>query len=197
MKKQLKEIFREHDGQLKMSEAIKLGITRYMLYSMRHRGVIELVTRGVYRLTEMPSMSMPDLVTVCSRYPKAVVCLISALFFHNITTQIPHEISNAMPRGTMKPKIDWPPVKVHFFSKNFYSLGIEEHIIDRTPIKVYDLEKTLVDSFRFRNQIGLDVTIEAIKLYKERMKPDLQKITYYARLCKLDKIIQPYLEVII
>ena len=135
--------------------------------------------------------------TVCYRYPQGVICLISVLSFHNITTQIPHEISVPIPRGTRKPKTDWPPIKVHYFSRDFYFLGIEEHIIDGVTMKIYDPEKTLTDCFRFRNQIGLDVAIEATKLYKERMKIDLVKLTQYTRLCKMEKVMQPYLEAIV
>ncbi len=197
MKKEAIETFKENGGQLRMSEALKLGITRYMLYNLRDLGVIEQITRGVYRLSESPPLSMPDLSAVCYRYPQAVICLISALSFHNITTQIPHEISVAFPRGTRKPKTDWPPIKVHYFSRDFYFLGIEEHIIDGVTMKIYDPEKTLTDCFRFRNQIGLDVAIEAIKLYNERMKIDLVKLTQYTRLCKMEKVMQPYLEAIV
>ena len=197
MKNDAINTFKKHGGQLRMSDALKLGINRYMLYSLRDLGIIEQITRGVYRLAESPSLSMPDLSAVCSRYPRAVICLISALSFHNITTQIPHEISVALPRGSRKPKTDWPPIKVHLFSKDFYSLGIEEHIIDGVTIKIYDPEKTLTDCFRFRNQIGLDVAIEALKLYRERMKIDLIKLSHYTRQCKVEKIIQPYLEAIV
>jgi len=90
MKKRPEKIFRDYGGQLRMSEAISLGITRYMLYSLRDKGVIEQVSRGIYRLADMPPISNPDLVTVRLRFPNAVVCLVSALAYHDITTQIPH-----------------------------------------------------------------------------------------------------------
>ncbi len=98
MKKTPEDIFRSCGGQLRMSEAIKFGITRYMLYSLRDRGVIEQVSRGVYRLTELSPISNPDLVTVGLRFPNAVICLVSALAYHGITTQIPHHVSVAVPR---------------------------------------------------------------------------------------------------
>ena len=96
MKRHFIELFRKNGGQLRMSEAIAEGITRYMLYSLRDKGIIEQVSRGVYRLVELPPMSNPDLVTVGLRFPNAVICLISALSYHNITTQIPHAVSVAV-----------------------------------------------------------------------------------------------------
>ncbi len=104
------EIFRQHGDLLRMSEAIKYGISRHALYKMRDNGALEQVSRGVYRLVALPPMSTPDLVTVSLRFPKAVICLISALSFHEITTQIPHKVSVAVPHGTRMPSLDIPPV---------------------------------------------------------------------------------------
>lgn len=115
MKEQAEKIFKKHNGKLRMSEAIRLGITRYTLYSLKDRGVIEQVSRGVFRLADLPPMTNPDIVTVISRFPNAVICLISALSFHGITTQIPHEVFIAVGRESRPPKIDFPPIKVHKF----------------------------------------------------------------------------------
>jgi predicted transcriptional regulator of viral defense system len=188
------DIFKKSGGQLRMSDATKHGISRYMLYSLLDRGVIERISRGTYRLTDLPPVSNPDLTTVSLRYPNSVICLISALSFHQITTQIPHEISIAVSRNSRPPSLDYPPLHVHRFSDQAYHAGIEEHQIDGIPVKVYSPEKTLADSFKFRKQIGMDVVLEALKLYKVRMKFDHQKILEYARLCRVDKIIFPYLE---
>jgi predicted transcriptional regulator of viral defense system len=118
------KIFRKCGGQLRMSEAIEHGITRYMLYSLRDKGIIEQISRGVYRLVELPPVSNPDLVTVALRYPNAVVCLISALSFHEITTQIPHEVSIAIPRDSHPPSLEYPPLLVHRFTDQAYHAGI-------------------------------------------------------------------------
>lgn len=109
MKKDPIDIFRRHGGQLRMSKAIEYGITRYMLYSLRDKGVIEQVSRGIYRLVELPPVSDPDLVTVSLRFPNAVICLISALAYHDITTQIPHAVSVAVQRKSRIPSLDYPP----------------------------------------------------------------------------------------
>ena len=167
MKKRPEEIFRKHGGQLRMSEAIEYGITRYMLYSLRDKGVIEQVSRGIYRLVELPPISDPDLVTVSLRFPNAVICLISALAYHDITTQIPHAVSVAVQRNSRIPSLDYPPIQAHRFSNKAYDSGIEEHLIDGVSVKIYSPEKTLADCFKFRNKIGMDVVLEALKLYRD------------------------------
>jgi len=194
MKEKPEEIFRKHGGQLRMSEAIERGITRYMLYSLRDKGVIEQVSRGIYRLVELPPISNPDLVTVNLRFPNAVICLVSALAFHDITSQIPHAVSVAVPRNSRIPSLDYPPIQAHRFSNQSYNSGIEEHLIDGVSIKIYSPEKTLVDCFKFRNKIGMDVALEALKLYKERKKFKPIELLDYAKICRVSMVMRPYLE---
>ena len=194
MKKSPITIFRKHGGQLRMSEALAHGITRYMLYSLRNKGIIEQVSRGVYRLVELPPISNPDLVTVSLRFPNAVICLISALSYHNITTQIPHAVSVAVPRDSRIPSLDYPPVQAHRFSNKAYNSGIENHAIDNVPVKIYTPEKTLADCFKFRNKIGMDVVIEALKLYRSRQKFNFEKLLIFAEVCRVKNIMMPYLE---
>ena len=197
MKERPEEIFRKHGGQLRMSEAIKHGITRYTLYSLRDNGVIEQVSRGIYRLLELPPVGNPDLVTVSLRFPDAVICLVSALAYHDITTQIPHEVSVAVPRDSRAPALDYPPIRTHRFSNEAYQPGIEKHLIDGVPVKVYSHEKTLADCFKFRNKIGMDVVLEALKLYKTRRKFNLGDLLKYAKICRVEKVMRPYLEAMI
>jgi predicted transcriptional regulator of viral defense system len=194
MKKDPIEIFRRNGGQLRMSEAIAHGITRYMLYTLRDKRIIEQVSRGVYRLKELPPISNPDLVTVSLRYPNAVICLISALSYHNITTEIPHSVFIAVSRNSRIPSIDYPPIQVHRYSNEAYNVGIERHVIDGASVKIYTPEKTLADCFKFRNKIGMDVVLEALKLYKSRKKFDLEKLLMYSEVCRVKKIMMPYLE---
>ncbi|HRD71276.1 MAG TPA: type IV toxin-antitoxin system AbiEi family antitoxin domain-containing protein [Legionella sp.] len=191
------EIFHQYGGQLKMSDAIKHGITRYMLYSLRDKGIIEQISRGLYRLTNLPPLSNQDLVAVSLRVPNAVICLTSALSYHELTTQIPHAISVAVPREAHLPSIDYPPTHAYRFSEEVYQSGIEEHIIDEVNIKIYSPEKTIVDCFKYRNKIGMDIILEAIKLYRARKQFDLKTILKYAKICRVERIITPYLEAII
>jgi len=152
------------------------------------------VSRGIYRLVELPPISNPDLVTVSLRFPNIVICLVSALAYHDITTQIPHHVSVAVPRDSRMPSLDYPPIHAHRFSKEAYKSGIEKHRIDGVHVKIYGPEKTLADCFKFRNKIGMDVVLEALKLYKTRKKFDLGELLKYARICRVEKVMRPYLE---
>ncbi len=190
-------IFHEHGGQLRMSEAIRLGISRYMLYSLRDKGMIEQVSRGIYRWAGLPAISDPDLVTVSLRYPRAVICLVSALSPHSITTQIPHAVSIAITRDARIPRLDYPPIRVHRFAQQAFEAGVEEINIDGAKVKVYSAEKTLADVFKFRIKLGLDVFLEALKLYTSRNMADLGAVLRYARICRVDRLIRPYLEAIL
>lgn len=189
------EIIKKNGGMLRMKEAINLGISRYTLYTLLDKGIIEQVSRGIYRLSELPEISSPDLVAISSRYPNAVVCLVSALSFHQITTQIPSSVSIAISRKSRPPKPDYPPITVYRMKDVMYRAGIEEHEIDNTIVKIYSPEKTLADCFKYRNKLGMDIVLEALTLYKSRLDADYNKIMEYAGICRIDKIIRPYLEV--
>jgi len=180
------EIFRQHGGQLRMSEAIHHGISRYSLYKMRDNGILEQISRGTYRLVDLPPIGSPDLVTVSLRFPKAVVCLTSALSYHGVTTQIPHEVSVAVPREARMPSLDYPPVHAYRFSAEAFESGIEKHQIDGVTVRIYSVEKTLADSFKYRNKLGMDVVLEALKLYRGQKKLKMDKLLKYARVCRVE-----------
>lgn len=188
------EIFHQHGGQLRMSEAIRQGISRYALYKMRDSGVLEQISRGVYRLANLPAISQPDLVTVSLRFPKVVICLTSALSFHEITTQVPHEVFVAVSRSSRMPLLDNPPVHAYKFSANAFKAGIEKHQIDGVTVQIYNPEKTLADCFKYRNKLGIDVVLEALKLYRSQQTINRDKLLYYARVCRVENIMRPYLE---
>jgi len=177
-----------------MSEALQYGITRYMLYKMRDSGSLEQVSRGIYRLVELPPISQPDLVTVSLRFPKAVVCLVSALSFHGITTQIPHAVSVAVPRNARMPSLDYPPVQAYKFSEDAFKAGIETHQIDGASVRVYCVEKTLADCFKYRNKLGMDIVLEALKLYRSVHRVNRDALVKYARACRVEKVMRAYLE---
>ncbi len=191
------QIFRKHGGQLRMSEAIRHGISRYTLYRMRDNGDLEQVSRGVYRLAALPPISNPDLVTVSLRFPNAVICLISALSHHGMTTQIPHAVSVAVPRGARMPSLDSPPVHAYKFSDDAFKAGIETHRIDDVSVRIYSSEKTLADCFKYRNKLGIDVVLEALKLYKSQKTTSPDKLIKYARICRVEKVMRPYLEALL
>ena len=188
------ELFRRHGGSLRMSEALRLGVNRKTLYAMRDAGIVEAVTRGLYRLASLEPLAHPDLVTVATRVPQGVLCLISALSFHELTTQVPHTIDVALERGTRKPRLDYPPTSFFWFSGPAFHEGIEKHTLDGVAVRIYDPEKTLTDCFRYRNQLGMDVVLEALRLWRERRRKKLDVLLTYARMRHVERAMRPYLE---
>ena len=188
------EAFRKNGGVLRTSQAIKLGIHPRTLYQMRDANRIAQISRGVYRLADLPEITNPDLVAVATRVPEAIICLVSALAFHEITTEVPHEVYIALPSGINKPKIDYPPLRDFRFSKETLSVGVERHRVDSVTVNVFDPEKTVADCFKFRNKIGLDVALEALKLCRARRGFQLGKLVRYAKLCRVERVMRPYLE---
>ena len=189
------KLIKKQGGIIRTSEALKAGIHPRTFYSLRDQGYLETVSRGVYRLADLPSISNPDFILVASRVPQSVISLISALFFHELTTQIPHEVYIALKEGTKAPRLDFPPLSVHRFSKSSFEAGITIHQIDDVPVRIYNQEKTLVDCFKFRNKLGMDVVLEAVKMYKtQNAKINIPELVKYARICRVKNIMQPYLE---
>lgn len=187
-------IFRANSGMMRTSAAIEQGVHPRTLYALRDRGRLVQISRGVYRLADLPELSDPDLVTVATRVPEAVVCLISALCFHDITTEIPHEVHIALPRQVRKPKLDYPPLRVYHFSGPALEEGIETRRIDGARVRIYGPEKTIADCFKYRNQIGLAVALEALRLYLKRQHASRKTLLAYARICRVEKVMLPYLE---
>ena len=187
-------LFRAHGGQLRLSDALALGLNRHQFYKLRDQGVIEQVSRGLYRLAELPAVKDPDLVAVATRFPRAVLCLVSALAWHGLTTQIPRRIDLAVARNARLPVLDYPPVRGYRFSGKRFTSGIEQHDLDGIELRIYSPEKTLADCFAFRNIVGLDVVLEALDLYRKRRRPDYAQLLNYARICRVEKVMRPYLE---
>jgi predicted transcriptional regulator of viral defense system len=181
-------------GAFRTGEAVRAGVHPRTIYTMRDQGVIERLGRGMYRFADMPSLGDPDLTTVAMKVPKGVICLISALSYHELTTEIPHEIYLALPRGAEPPRLDYPPLRIFWFSGSAFTEGIEQHDVDGIPVKVYNPEKTLADCFKYRNKIGLDVVLEALKFYRQRKRFQADDLMRYARICRVEKVMRPYLE---
>lgn len=140
-----RDVFARHRGYLRTSQALKLGIAPTTLYEMAGSGILVQEARGLYRLAEAELPGYPDLVTIAHRVPKGVVCLISALAFHELTTQIPHWVHIALPKDTKKPRLDYPPIEVVWLSGRAYAEGIERHDLDGAVVPVYSAAKTIAD----------------------------------------------------
>jgi predicted transcriptional regulator of viral defense system len=187
-------IFKERNGTLRTCEALRAGIHPRSLYEMRDRGEIEQIARGLFRLAELPPPGEPDLLTIAKKVPQAVFCLLTALAFHRLTTQIPHAVEVALPRTARIPRLDHPPIKVFRFSPESLNAGIETHSLDGVAIRVYCREKSLADVFKYRNKVGLDIALEALRAYRSQPKQDYQAVMRFARVCRVENVIRPYLE---
>ncbi len=190
-------IFKQHGGILRTTQALRAGIHPSTLYTMRDVGTLEVVSRGVFRLAGSEQIGNPDLVTVATRVPKGVIFLISALVFHELTTQIPHEIHVALKRGAESPRLTYPPVKIYWIKGQAFTEGVETHRLDGVDIRIYNQEKTLADCFKFRNKIGLDIAVEAVRFYRERKSVNVDALMRYASICRVEKVMRPYLEAIL
>jgi len=182
---------------MRTGQAIRLGVHPRTLYEMRDAAVVDQLGRGVYRLAELPSLDDPDLATVALKVPHGVICLISSLAFHEITTQIPHEIYVAVSRGTTRPRLEFPPLRIFWFTGKAFIEGIETHIREAVPVRVYSPEKTLADCFKYRNKIGIDTAIEALKLYRQRKSIRVDDLLRFASVCRVQKVMKPYLEAVL
>ncbi len=189
-------IFRQHKGLLRVRDALQLGIHPRTLYALRDTGTIERLGRGLYRLADLPPLSNPDLVIVATRYPQAVICLISALAFHELTTQVPHAVDVAVHNQAAQPTLDQPPLHVFRFSGRAWTEGVTTYRIDEVPVPIYNPEKSIADAFKYRNKIGLDVALEALKQYRARRQFDLGRLLKYARICRVERVMRPYLEIL-
>ncbi len=138
-----------------------------------------------------------SLVEVCRRVPKAVICLLSALQFHEIGTQLPHEVWIALPEATQTPAIDYPSLRIARLRGEAYSEGIETIVEHGSTIRVYSLAKTITDCFKFRHKVGLDVALEALKEAWRQRKLNIDEVTRYARINRVAQVMQPYLETIV
>ncbi len=186
-------IFQEHQGLLRTAEAKQLGIAETTLARMLANGLVVRESRGLYRLADAPPLSNPDLVYVASRIPAAVISLISALAFHDLTTQIPHKVYIALPKPTKAPRLDYPPLDIVWVSSKPYQAGIQVHTLDGVPVRIYSPEKTVADCFKFRNKIGEDVALEALKAYLRRPGAKLEELLRCARIDRVEKIMTPFI----
>lgn len=189
-------IFQKKGGILRTHEAIQAGIHPRTLYAMRDAAAIEQSGRGLFRLAGLPPLSEPDLVVVAKRIPSAVVCLISALAIHELTSQIPHVVQIALRPGARTPHIDHPPIEVFRFSQKALTAGVEERLIDGINVRVFSPEKTLADVFKFRNRVGLEVAVEALRKYSRNKRRRFDLILKFAQVCRVERVMRPYLEAI-
>ena len=191
---ELMNFFRSHNGAARFSAVLKAGFHPDSIATLENEKKVEKIARGLYRLTDYIPGSHPDLVTASLQARRGVVCLLSALAFYEVTSEISRYVDLAIPQGTHANRIKYPPVKFYHFSTKSWQAGIEEYKIEGYTIKVYNLAKTIADCFKFRNKIGMNLVREALKIAvtEKNIKP--KEIMQYAKICRVDSIIKPILE---
>jgi predicted transcriptional regulator of viral defense system len=189
-------VFRKKGGPLRTRDLIKQGVHTDALYALRESGQVIEIGRGVYRLADAAEAEYPDLAEVAARAQTAAVCLISALAYHGITTQIPASIHLAVPRGNYHRIKLSIPVTVYRFDPTTFSEGLETQRIAKMPVRIYSVARTIADCFKFRNKIGVDVAIEALRLARQRKRLQNRELLRYAKMLRVEKVISPYLQAV-
>ncbi len=184
------------EGRLRTSDLAAAGVPRMVLTRMTASGQLERAARGLYRLPKGESSEHEGLVTVASKVPQAVICLLSALQFHELTTQLPWQVWVAMPRGSHVPRLDYPPIKMVQFTGEAYVHGIETHLLDGAGVRVYSVAKTIADCFKHRNKIGMDVALEALKDARTQGRVDFDELWRCAKVCRVANVMRPYMEAV-
>jgi len=190
-------IFAEHRGVMRTREALEAGIHRRTLYWMRDHGMLESLSRGVFVLASAPLPSSPDVAAVMRRVPKAVLCLVSALEFHQIGTQIPSAVQIVLPRSIRPPGIDYPRVRVFSMSERVLGAGVEERATADAEMRVFGVAKTIADCFKYRNRIGLDVALEALQEVMRKKTVSPAEIMDFARVDGVKTVVEPYLRALL
>ena len=191
------DYFKKHGGIARFSSIIKSGFHPDTLSTLEKEGKIEKIARGLYRMADYTFGSYTDLVITSLQAPRGIVCLVSALAFHEATNEIPSHVDISIPVGTRVNRIKYPPVRFYRFSAKTWNAGVEIHQAEGHEIRVYNLAKTIADCFKFRNRIGINVARDALKIAitEKSIKP--QGIMKYAKICRVNKIIKPILEAMI
>jgi len=184
-------------GALRPKDLDRYGIPRKYLNILFHKGKLERVSRGLYESPAAEPTENRTIVEICKRVPNGVICLISALQFHDLTTQIPHEVWIAIDRKQRLPKKSDLPMKIVRFSGEALKKGVEKYVIEGVDIKIYNPAKTVADCFKYRNKIGLDIAIEALRDCKRGRKATNDQLWQYAKICRVTNIMRPYLEAIV
>jgi predicted transcriptional regulator of viral defense system len=181
-------------GTLRSRELDAYGIDRKYLERLCQAGKVSRVGRGLYRLADYQPTEKTSLAQIAKRVPNGVFCLISALQFHDITTQQAYEVWLAIDRKDWRPRIEEVPLRVVRFSGPAMTKGIEVHKIENVPVKVYCVAKTVADCFKYRNKIGLDVALEALRDCWRRRRCSADDLWHYAKVCRVANVMRPYLE---
>lgn len=184
----------EESGIIRPRDLEVQGIPREYLVRLRKLGLIKRTGRGMYTKSTMKPGEHYSLAEAAKKVPNGVVCLLSALNFHKLTTEIPFEVWMAIDVKAWMPKSDTVPLRIVRFSKKALSTGIEEHILEGVNVRIYNPAKTVADCFKYRNKIGLDVALESLRECWRQRLCTIDRIWEYAGICRVSNVIRPYLE---
>jgi predicted transcriptional regulator of viral defense system len=181
-------------GLIRPRDLTERGLPTVALTRLVRQGRLQRVGRGLYALPDRPVSEHNALAEVARKHPQAIVCLLSALRFHDLTTQSPFEVWLAIPNKARAPKMDYPPLRIVRFSGAALTRGVEDHVIDGVPVRVTSVARTVADCFKFRNKIGLDVALESLQEAWRAKRASMDELWRYATLCRVANVMRPYME---
>lgn len=184
----------EQAGVLRPRDLDTYGIPRIYLSRLCERGLLDRVGRGLYVLPDADVSEHHTLAEAGKRVPHGVVCLLSALRFHGLTTQSPSEVWLAIANKAWRPQVDYPPLRFVRFSERTLEAGVEEHYIEGVLVRIYNPAKTVADCFKYRNKIGLDVALEALRDCRRQRRCTNDELWHYAKICRVANVMRPYME---
>ena len=183
-------------GLIRPRDLNERGLPTIALTRLVRQGLLQRVGRGLYAIPDRAVSEHGVLSEVARKHPQAIVCLLSALRLHELTTQSPFEVWLAIPNKARAPKMDYPPLRIVRFSGAALTEGVEEHLIDGVPVRVTNVARTVADCFKFRNKIGLDVALEALKDAWRSRKVTMDELRHFAKINRVERVMQPYLEAV-
>jgi predicted transcriptional regulator of viral defense system len=172
----------------------RAGLSRTQIRRLRERGLLERVSRGLYQSPDAPLTERHDLAEIARLVPGGIVCLLSALRFHGLTTQNPFEVWLAIDRKAWRPRLEHPPLRLVYLSSSALREGVEQHEVGGVSVRVFSEAKTVADCFKFRNKIGTDVAVEALREYRRAYPKGLEAVWRFAEADRVTRVIRPYLE---
>lgn len=181
-------------GVLRSRDLDAHGIPRTYLSRLLAAGKLNRIGRGLYVLPESGVSEHRSLAEACKRAPNGVVCLLSALRFHELTTQAPAAVWLAIGEKDWRPRVDYPPLRIAHFSSAALHSGVEKHQIEGVTVSVFCPAKTIADCFKFRNKVGLDVAVEALRECWQSRRCTMDELWQYAKVCRVHNVMRPYLE---
>lgn len=183
-------------GLARPKELEAYGITRAHLARMVRQGLVDRLGRGIYAIAGHEPTAEHTLAHVAKLVPQGVLCLLTALRFHELTTQSPAEVWLALPEKARIPKLEYPRLRIARFSGAALTEGVEEHIVEGVPLRVYSAAKTVADCFKYRNKVGIDVAVEALRDFSRSYRGHATELAQFAEICRVSRVMQPYLDAI-